>query len=123
MTEIELPWPPAELFPNEANRRTGHWGYEKKARLMRTLAWGLTAQALGPKLRAYAHDGGEIRLAYALTPPMRRGKVADEDNVLSALKPARDGIADALGVDDRHFRNLTPQWHPREGAGKVVISF
>lgn len=121
MVRLDFPWPPAELFPNRANRRTGHWGYAKKAKALRTLAWGLTVQARGVR----KPFGGKLPLTInvELTPPLRRGKVADEDGVIAALKPARDGIADAIGVDDRHFVNAQPVWHQREGDGAVVISF
>jgi crossover junction endodeoxyribonuclease RusA len=122
---IELPWPPAELFPNMANRRHGSFGYHRKAKPMRTLAWGLSVQAMqreGIPIRG-RKEADEIVLRYEFTPPMRAGKVADEDNVLSALKPARDGIADALGVNDSKFRGERPVWRDREGEGKVVITF
>jgi crossover junction endodeoxyribonuclease RusA len=122
MPQITLPWPPAELFPNKANRRTGHWGYAKKAKVLRQLAWGLTLEQIGAdKLRNW--PASEITLRYRFKPPMRRGKVADEDGVMAALKAARDGISDALGVDDRHFRSEKPEWLPRKGDGEIEISF
>lgn len=122
MTSIELPWPPKELLPNKAHRRYGHFGYKRKAKIARTLAWGLTAQALGPLLRQYKADG-DIVLRYQFQPPMRAGKAADEDNVMAALKPYRDGIADALGVNDSRFRNERPVWLPKSGEGRVIIEF
>lgn len=30
-------------------------------------------------------------------------------NLIGALKPSLDGIQDALGIDDQHFRNEWPQ--------------
>lgn len=128
MIVLDLPWPPKELFPNAANRRGkgASFGYSNKARSMRTLAWGLTVghmQNAGVKPREYEPAADEVVLRYELTPPNRSGPVADEDNVLSALKAARDGIADALGVNDKRFRNERPVWREREGVGSVKISF
>jgi crossover junction endodeoxyribonuclease RusA len=121
MTFIELPYPPKQLMPNF--KRSHHWtAYSKQSKNARTLAWGLTAQELGPKLRQYeAPNGLEIRITVA--PPMRGGPVADEDNLKGALKHYLDGISDALGVNDRLFRFAAIEWLPKSGAGRVIISF
>jgi crossover junction endodeoxyribonuclease RusA len=119
MTFIELPWPPKALSPNARV----HWAEKaRKTKMARTLAWGLTAQALGPKLRAYAADG-DISVKVTLEPPMRGGARPDEDNVMASLKAYRDGIASALGVNDSRFRNEKPEWLPKSGEGRVIISF
>ena len=121
MYQIELPWPPKALSPNAR----AHWADKaRKTKMARTLAWGLTAQALGQKLRAYAtHDGEDIPLKVTLEPPMRGGAIPDEDNIMASLKAYRDGIASALGVNDSRFRNERPQWLPKSGAGRVIIEF
>ena len=122
MTQIVLPWPPKQLFPNF--KRAHHWtAYHKYCRNARTLAWGLTAQELGPKLRTY--DVGTERLAIRLQvqPPMRGGRVPDDDGIKGALKHYLDGISDALGVDDKRFKLGEIEWLAKEGDGSVVISF
>jgi hypothetical protein len=118
MTVIELPWPPKALSPNARE----HWAEKaRKTKMARTLAWGLTAKELGAKLRDYQPEG-EILLRYQFQPPMRGGAIPDEDNVMASLKAYRDGIASALGVDDKRFRNEQPEWLPKEGAGRIVIT-
>ena len=101
-TTIALPWPPPQLSPNF--KRSHHWSaYRKHARNARTLAWGLTAEALGPKLRGFS-TLGHLDVYIEATPPMRRGPLPDEDNFKGACKHYLDGIADALGLNDRAFR-------------------
>jgi crossover junction endodeoxyribonuclease RusA len=119
MIRIELPWPPKALWPNGR----AHWAEKaRKTKLARTLAWGLTAQALGPKLREPPADG-DIPLKVTLQPPKRGGAIPDEDNAMASLKAYRDGIAAALGVNDNRFRNDRPTWLPKSGDGAVIIEF
>lgn len=42
---------------------------------------------------------------------------------MAALKSARDGLAAALGVDDKRFRNAQPEWRDRAGEGSIIISW
>ena len=35
-------------------------------------------------------------------PPSKRSR--DDDNLIAAFKSGRDGVADALGIDDKNFR-------------------
>ena len=53
-----------------------------------------------------------------------RRRAQDDDNVWAGLKSFRDGIADALGVDDKHMRcaSLTQTVDPeKRGFIKVAI--
>jgi len=90
--EVELTWPPRVLFPNQRNRR-GNW---RKATGMaaayRRECWILTkaAKAHGKLLKVTFHQ------------PDKRGR--DDDGMIAAFKAGRDGVADALGVDDLGFR-------------------
>jgi crossover junction endodeoxyribonuclease RusA len=47
----------------------------------------------------------------------------DDDNMIGAFKHGRDGIAAALGHDDRHWRNkVTNTFHPPfRPNGKIVV--
>lgn len=122
MTSIELPWPPKQLFPNW--KRSHHWsGHYKFARNARTLAWGLTAQAIGSKLRQWTFEGDKLPIRLQVAPPMRGGRLPDDDGIKGACKHYLDGISDALGVDDAKFRLGEIEWLPKVGAGSVTISF
>jgi len=44
---------------------------------------------------------GRLHLWITFYPPTRR--LPDDDNMLSRFKPWRDGIADAMGIDDKRF--------------------
>ena len=52
--------------------------------------------------KALREATGPIRMTITFVPPDRRHR--DDDNMIASLKSARDGIADALGVNDRRFR-------------------
>lgn len=103
--QINLPWPPKALSPNSR----GHWS--KKARAAEVYRYTCKIEArnainqgkwdLQP-LRDLVAAGGEIHVFLDFCPPNRRQR--DDDNVVAAFKSGRDGLADALGIDDCHFR-------------------
>lgn len=93
---VELPWPSKTLSPNARV----HWRQKASAvKTARTAAWGAVLACFGasPSLRSKA-----VRLAITFSPPDRRRR--DDDNIIGSFKPYRDGIADALGVDDHKFQ-------------------
>lgn len=112
--EITLPWPPKHLSPNSRV----HWAVRSKAaKAYRQMCY---LAALSSKARIDWE--GEIHLWITMYPPDRRRR--DDDNVIGSFKSGRDGIAQALGVDDSRFRV-----HPwlsdevvRGGAVKVRFS-
>ena len=89
---IELPWPSPALSPNAR----GHWSKRAKAAKAYRLECFLIAKAAGIKA-----PESKILWTVEFFPPSRRAY--DDDNLLARMKSARDGIADALGVDDRRF--------------------
>jgi crossover junction endodeoxyribonuclease RusA len=90
---IVLPWPPSILSPNARS----HWAARAKyAKAYRRACWALTLEAKLPPTPA-----GRVRIAIEFVPPDRRCR--DLDNMLAATKPGLDGLADALGVNDRRF--------------------
>lgn len=94
MTELVLPWPPKELSPNARV----HWSKRAKAaKAYRHACYVLTKQA---KL-SFPESAKGLHLWIDFYPPNRIRR--DDDNLLSAFKAGRDGIADALGIDDRSF--------------------
>lgn len=103
--EITLPWPHKALNPN----RRGHWS--RRARAAEAYRYTCKIQALETirsqgwelqPLRDVVAAGGAIHLFLDFCPPNRRRR--DDDNIIAAFKSGRDGLADALGIDDRHFR-------------------
>jgi crossover junction endodeoxyribonuclease RusA len=89
--EIRLSWPAKAL---QSNARC-HWSEKAKAtKAARKEAW---AAALEQKLPCWPK--ASILIEY--WPRHRR---YDVSNVASSLKAHIDGIADAMGVDDRCFR-------------------
>lgn len=89
---IELPWPPKELNPNARV----HWSKKSAAAKKYRAACYLITKASG--MRA---PDGDIRLIIEFVPPDARRR--DDDNCLSSMKSGRDGLADALGIDDSRF--------------------
>ena len=105
---VILPWPSPKLTPN-AKRRT-HWRvYQPVAKQGREDACYATMDAMTQGLRETRHhfsgdDPMDVQVFFY--PPDRRRR--DDDGMVGAFKHARDGIADALAVDDRRFR---PNYH------------
>jgi crossover junction endodeoxyribonuclease RusA len=89
-----LPWPPRALSPNA---RT-HW--RKKAPIAKAYkeaCWALTLES-----GLVAPEDGKIALWLDFYPPDRRAR--DDDNMIASFKHGRDGVALALGIDDKRFR-------------------
>lgn len=91
--EIMLPWPDRVLHPNARP----HWSVKaKQAKAHRLLA---CTQAKAANLGTF--PDGPIHVWIDGYPKDRRRR--DADGLLSSCKAYLDGIADALGVDDRRF--------------------
>jgi crossover junction endodeoxyribonuclease RusA len=104
---IQLPWPDAKLNPNRS--KGTHWGrtsaLRKKAR---NDAFWLTRGVLLQNLMATGaqfNSGGPLPLVITFVQPDKRAR--DRDNLLAALKPSLDGIADSLGCNDSQFDPIT----------------
>lgn len=93
--DLWLPWPHKDLSPNGR----AHWARKAKAtKAARYLAGVLT---MGAGWQSVALPDGRLHLWIDFFPPTKR--LPDDDNMLSRCKAYRDGIADALGIDDRRF--------------------
>jgi crossover junction endodeoxyribonuclease RusA len=66
-----------------------------------------------------AHDG-PIALLVTFYPPDARRR--DDDNMIGAFKAHRDGIADAMGVDDHRFKAQYKFADPCK-PGRVEVEF
>lgn len=111
MITAYLPWPDRTLSPNARV----HWAKlakaKKKARqdaYFAVLATGRPARIVAP-----------VRIHYTFEPP-RRYRL-DDDGLEARMKAARDGIADALGIDDHEFRATREIGEPYPPHGRVKV--
>ena len=106
--EIKLPWP---AKPLHSNARV-HWAVKSGAAAKaRKEAWFMATQADLP-------CWPEASLLIEYYPPTRRG---DPQNVPSSLKAYIDGIADAMGCDDRAFKVDYPRVFAGTKKGGEVV--
>ena len=110
--KIDLPWPPKELSPNARV----HWrtSAQKRAAYKESCFW-LTKQASAGWEPRFC----DIPLTVTFVQPDMRKR--DVDNMLASIKSALDGVATALGVNDRQFRPLTVDWKRGGKPGLVVV--
>lgn len=102
---IICPWPPRALSPNARV----HWGRKataakryRRACYFEALAAGYNL-TYGADLLAAAMGGRYLRFCLIFYPP--DGHLRDDDNLAASFKAGRDGIAQALGIDDNLFRS------------------
>lgn len=96
--DVLLSWPYASLSPNHG----GSWKAKESARVKAVREGYYACKKAWPfcDVRVFKPQG-LIRVSYFVFPPNRARR--DDDNVIASLKHYQDGIASALGVDDRHF--------------------
>lgn len=100
MLTVTLPFPPAELNPN--NRTGRHWAESHRAKAnYRDACWALALKAA----RGFVPPEGDIPLRLTFVQPDKRRR--DRDNLLAASKAGLDGLAAALKVDDSRFEPVT----------------
>lgn len=114
---VELAWPAKALWPNASRVGRSHWPKTRAKQTAFQEAWGAAKAALGAG--KFNHDGGRLSFVITAYPPTKRH--ADDDNVTSACKPSRDGIAKALGIDDSFFDQRLQWGEPCKG-GKIVVA-
>jgi crossover junction endodeoxyribonuclease RusA len=96
-----LPFPVKALWPNGRS----HWA-DKAREVKKHREWARLAVVSSRTAKAPpAATGSRIALAVTVHPKTRNA--IDRDNCVAALKSYIDGIADALGVDDRNFETPT----------------
>lgn len=90
---------------NTSNSRAGWRATAKRAKEVRSLAKMLV-------LRQYQSSPWPLAIRLVYVGPRQ----LDDDGVASAVKSLRDGVADALGIDDRDPRVV---WVPDQERGGV----
>jgi crossover junction endodeoxyribonuclease RusA len=111
---ITLPWPDKALSPNASS--PGNWHHKaRKTKIAREVAYwtALTAGA------AHMVFDPPVFVHMKFIPPTRRRR--DEGNLIGWVKAYLDGIADAIDVDDQHFR-LTHDLDREHVAGEVIFT-
>ena len=96
MMEVTLPWPPSGLSPNSRL----HW--RRKSAIARQYRDACFVLARNAGLTSVPWEG-PIVLELDFVPPDRRSR--DDDNLIAAFKSGRDGLARALGIDDKRFQS------------------
>ena len=93
VARLILPWPPKELSPNARM----HWAALAKAKkaFRARCTWAAREQGARP-IKA-----DKLHLSLTFYAPTRRAY--DLDNALARMKSGLDGLADVLGVDDKHW--------------------
>ena len=136
---ITLPWPPKELSPNARL----HWSKLARAKKAYRYACAVQAKAQGAQRitadklasarRAYRHvcavqakvqgvkriPAGKLHVSLTFYAPTRRA--FDLDNALARMKSGLDGLADVLGVDDRHWSLSIARAEELGGMVKVEV--
>lgn len=115
---IVLPWPDRRLSPNARIHWRPKAALTAKARADAHLAALEAAGSALSSIRASLSGDAPIPLRVTFYPPDKRHR--DDDNMVACAKSVRDGIADALHVNDRRFR---PHYFFADPAkpGKVVV--
>jgi len=111
---IRLPWPPKELTPNY--KRSHHWtAYAPKAKKYRETCWKETLAITGASPSGLSKP---LPMLITFHPPDRRHR--DDGGIIGSFKNGRDGVADALGMDDKHFRPTYEFADPKKG-GCILV--
>ena len=112
---IVLPWPPKDLSPNARI----HWSKLAKAKKAYRTECFMQSRIAGYTSQSFP-AGSKLAVSLVFYPPDKRHR--DQDNMLAAMKSGMDGIADCLGIDDRHFKTTFDVAESIGGMVKVTIA-
>lgn len=111
-----LPWPPQVLSPNARPDRRTHAASAKKYR--RDCAYACMAA----KLAVPAGDGALILYMDFYPPRGSEKRPYDDDGLVARFKAGRDGVADALGINDREFVARARLWTNGDDQACVYVT-
>jgi crossover junction endodeoxyribonuclease RusA len=109
---VDLPYPHKLLWPNGSRGNPRAVAGQNRTHK----SWAYYAAKASPA--PVVGDGSiPIKLIVHAKP---RGPLPDRDNCVAALKTYQDGIAAALGINDKHFAAPTVEFSP-DRSGRFVI--
>lgn len=120
--DLQLPWMPKELSPNARV----HWSVKARAAKKYRADCRAAAMLAGlhrqPDIEGFRKQnlqtlGHKIRLEIDFYKPSNRG---DDDNLEAMFKSGRDGISDAISIDDKCFVAVRNIYSPMQG-GRVIV--
>lgn len=111
---IELPFPHKILWPNgRGHHMAKHREFQKHKQ------WAFNAM-LAHMPRCYRHNGKRIEWSAVFYP--KTANAIDDDNARASLKAYQDGMALALGIDDKLFDAPTIHFGQPVKGGRVVVT-
>ncbi|MFA7278933.1 MAG: hypothetical protein WC100_02455 [Sterolibacterium sp.] len=110
---VKLPFPHASLFPNRKNGKDFHATLAAKQK-QRDDGYYATKAA-----GSFKAPDGYIPLSLVFVSPDKRHR--DGDNMLAASKALLDGVALALGIDDKRFKPILIDWERGEKPGALLV--
>lgn len=110
---IELPFPPKALWPNGR----AHWAVKHRATTSAHLSAFMSMKGYLATMQAPAVPA---RLVFTIR-PKPFGPEPDRDNCVSAMKAYQDGIAAALGINDRTLAEPRIIMGKRVKGGAVIV--
>lgn len=111
---IDLSWPAAELSPNARVHHMVAHRFKKAAKI--EAGW---ATKIAKPFR-WAPNGERVKVHFIAHPP-KGWRTGDDDNLVARCKAHLDGIAEALGINDRLFEAPTIAWSDRCERGKLIV--
>jgi crossover junction endodeoxyribonuclease RusA len=111
---IELPFPAKILWPNGRGHHMAKAREVKKHR-----QWAYHA-GLAAGVRACVAIGPHLRLHATFHP--KTAHAVDRDNAGASLKSYQDGIAQAMGIDDKVFAEPAISFAEPIKGGKVILT-
>jgi crossover junction endodeoxyribonuclease RusA len=114
MNELILPWPSKDLSPKARVH------FRVKARATKHARQTAVVLAHEAGWRAMQLPAGKLHLWVSFHQAPRKA-LPDDDNMLGRFKAYRDGIAQALGIDDKRFISHPVVSSERRPGGQVVV--
>jgi hypothetical protein len=117
MLTLLLPWPSADLSPNA---RVHHFTRHRAAKSAKNYAFNMALSLMGPLGIRKGSWRGPIEVQYTFHPSIDRAR--DDDNFAARMKASRDGVALALGVDDKLFTMQPVVFGAKKSPACVVMT-